>query len=114
MNERAGRVIMIVAAGFVLGLAVYFVTRGDAPLDDFGDRSVCISYEHGCSLDRIGSHPAGNHPVTDHYHHGASPGSGAGNGSRVHRGSTVGDNSWHDHVPGQPDQDVLRVGPGAR
>ena len=31
MNERAGRVIMIVAAGFVLGLAVYFVTRSDDP-----------------------------------------------------------------------------------
>jgi outer membrane protein assembly factor BamB len=27
MNERAGQVIMIVAAGFVLGLAVYLVTR---------------------------------------------------------------------------------------
>jgi outer membrane protein assembly factor BamB len=31
VNERGGRVIMIVAAGFVLGLAVYFVTRGDDP-----------------------------------------------------------------------------------
>ena len=31
MNERAGQVIMIVAAGFVLGLAVFFVTRGDDP-----------------------------------------------------------------------------------
>ncbi len=31
MNERAGQVIMIVAAGFILGLAVFFVTRDDDP-----------------------------------------------------------------------------------
>jgi outer membrane protein assembly factor BamB len=31
VNERAGQVIMIVAAGFVLGLAVFLVTRGDDP-----------------------------------------------------------------------------------
>ena len=114
MNERAGRVIMIVAAGFVLGLAVYFVTRGDDPSTTSVDRSVGLSEQHGCSRDRLGSHPAGNHPATDHYHHGASPGSGAGDGPRVHRRSTVGDNGWHDHVPGQPDQNLLRVGPGAR
>ena len=29
MNERAGRVLMIVAAGFILGLAVFLVTRDD-------------------------------------------------------------------------------------
>ena len=34
MNERAGQVIMIVVAGFVLGLAVYLVTRDDAPVAD--------------------------------------------------------------------------------
>ncbi|HEU4915809.1 MAG TPA: PQQ-binding-like beta-propeller repeat protein [Acidimicrobiia bacterium] len=31
MNERAGQVIMVVAAGFILGLAVYLVTRDDDP-----------------------------------------------------------------------------------
>jgi len=34
VNERAGQVIMIVVAGFVLGLAVYLVTRDDAPVAD--------------------------------------------------------------------------------
>ena len=34
MNERAGQVIMIVAAGFVLGLAVFLVTRDDGPTAD--------------------------------------------------------------------------------
>ncbi|HEX5696469.1 MAG TPA: PQQ-binding-like beta-propeller repeat protein [Acidimicrobiia bacterium] len=31
MNERAGQVITIAAAGFILGLAVFLVTRGDPP-----------------------------------------------------------------------------------
>jgi len=31
VNERAGQVITIVAAGFVLGLAVFLITRGDSP-----------------------------------------------------------------------------------
>ena len=31
MSERAGQVITIVAAGFVLGLAVFLIARGDAP-----------------------------------------------------------------------------------
>ncbi len=114
MNERAGRVIMIVAAGFVLGLAVYFVTRGDDPSTTSIAGVATFPSSTAVAADRLGSHPAGNHPATDHYHHGASAGSGAGDGSRVHRRSTVGDNGWHDHVQGQPDQDLLRVGPGAR
>ena len=34
MNERAGQVILIVAAGFILGLAVFLLTRDDLPASD--------------------------------------------------------------------------------
>jgi outer membrane protein assembly factor BamB len=40
VNERAGQVITIVAAGFVFGLAVFLITRGDSP--DPGD-SVAVT-----------------------------------------------------------------------
>ena len=114
MNERAGRVIMIVAAGFVLGLAVYFVTRSDDPsTTSIAGVATSPSSTAAAATGSDPTQPATTLPpttTTTAPPQDREPGTVPGFTVGRPWGTTVG----MTDVPGQPDQNLLRVGPGAR
>ena len=93
--------VMVVLLGSMVGAVAYAVMRESTPIGPGGTRTRDDYYQPSPDDD------AGfdQHGLDDDLDHFASPGNR--NGSRLHRGGTVGIDCGLDDVPGKPDPNLL-------